>query len=165
MIRYALRCENRHEYEAWFRDSAAYDQQAARGILECPVCGSAKIAKAPMAPAIAKGGSRAMAELAPPPAEPAPAAAVAAQEPAPDPAMTILPPQAAAMRSMLMALRAQVEANCDYVGKDFAEEARRIHYGEADARGIYGESTPDEAEALADEGIEIAAIPWIRADS
>ena len=69
------------------------------------------------------------------------------------------------VRAMLQKLRAEVERNCDYVGEGFAEEARRIHKGEADARGIYGEATPDEAEALAEEGIEVAKIPWVpRAD-
>jgi hypothetical protein len=66
-----------------------------------------------------------------------------------------------AVRAALQKLRAEVEANCDYVGKDFADEARRIHYGEADARGIYGESSQEEAQALADEGINIARIPWV----
>ena len=69
------------------------------------------------------------------------------------------------MKTALVALRKQVEANCDYVGERFAEEARRIHYGEADPHGIYGEATNDEARELADEGIEIGQVPWIEADA
>jgi hypothetical protein len=69
------------------------------------------------------------------------------------------------MRAMLQRLRAEVEKNCDYVGEQFADEARRIHRGESDVRGIYGETTPEQAEALADEGIEVNRIPWVpRAD-
>jgi hypothetical protein len=163
MIRYALRCDSRHEFEAWFRDSAAYDQQAARGILECPVCASSAISKAPMAPAIARAGRSVAA--ADPVVEATPAPVSAEPVPAPAQTMQTMPPQAAALRAMLMAVRKQIETNCDYVGDKFADEARRIHHGESDARGIYGEATRDEAEALADEGIDIAAIPWIQADS
>ncbi len=171
MIRYALRCENQHGFEAWFRDSAAYDQQAARGILVCPVCSSAKVSKAPMAPAIAKT-SRNSAAIETARAEAGASGALATETAQPTiapaevtPVPESLEPRAVLFHAMLVKLRQHVEANCDYVGNKFAEEARRIHYGEADERGIYGEATQDEAEALLEEGIEVGAVPWVRADS
>jgi hypothetical protein len=153
MIKYRLRCANDHAFESWFKDSAAYERQEKRRLLECPVCASPKVERAIMAPNVTrKGGS---AEPQPEPAgngTPQPANLPVA---APAPAM---PPE---MRSMLLALRGQVEKHCDYVGDRFAEEARRIHYGETDKRGIYGETSEDEAAALADEGIEFGRLPWV----
>ncbi len=128
MIVYRLTCKREHEFEAWFRDSAACDAQIAEGQVVCPHCGDARVQKSLMAP-----------NVAPKPAEDGPARR---------------------HRAMLQALRRHVEENCDYVGPRFAEEARRIHYGETDPHGIYGETTPDEAEALADEGVEFGRIPW-----
>ena len=148
MIHYQLQCDQDHGFDGWFRDSGAFDAQAARGLVECPHCGSTTVRRALMAPAVSK--SR---ELVPAPPPQVPAKAVAGEK---------LPDH---VRAMLQRLRAEVERNCDYVGDQFAEEARRIHYGETDPRGIYGETTPDQAEALADEGIEIGRIPWLpRAD-
>ena len=158
MIHYNLRCADGHSFDGWFNSSAGFDKQAKRGLLECPQCGSVKVNRALMTPSLARKG-RSTAELPPstPPfavtlAKPAPPAVVA--ERVPD-----------HIRAMLQKLRAEVEQNCDYVGPDFANEARRIASGDADARGIYGETTPDEAEALADEGIAVSSIPWVpRAD-
>ncbi len=157
MIHYQLRCSGAHEFDGWFKDSSSFDQQARRGLVECPTCGDVKVERALMAPAVS---SRA-----------------AAPEPAPEPAQAVVPAtppvptvagggrMPAELMAMLQKLRAEVEKNCDYVGPDLAEEARRIHRGEADERGIYGEATADEAEALADEGIELRQLPWVpRAD-
>jgi hypothetical protein len=154
MIHYDLRCAKDHVFDAWFRDSAAFDELARQKKLSCPMCGSKKVVKAPMAPRIAKSVGEAEA--------PAPAAA---PEPAmPQPAAGQAGPRMMAMmqgrRQMLEALKQHVEANCDYVGADFAEEARKIHYGEVEKRGIYGEATEEEASALADEGIEVQSLPW-----
>lgn len=154
MIHYQLRCSEAHEFDGWFKDSAAFDRQAKRGLVECPACGGTKVERALMAPAVAtRDAVRVPDEVLPPvPAAPAPAKAAAGRLPA-------------HVVAMLQRMRAEVEKNCDYVGPSFAEEARKIHRGESDRRGIYGESTPDEAEALAEEGIEIAQIPWVpRAD-
>jgi hypothetical protein len=156
MIRYALRCRSGHQFEAWFRDSATYDTQAEAGEVLCPSCGSHKVEKAVMAPAIGRGQK-----------ERVPVAAAAASA-APDVPETVVSgaPQGEMMRAMLARLREHVEKNCDYVGERFAEEARRIHYGESEERGIYGEASQTEAEALREEGIEVNSIPWIRrADS
>ena len=161
MIHYQLRCSQQHEFDGWFKDSAAFEKQAKRGLVDCPVCGDVQVTRALMTPAVAKRESVPVVA----PAEPAPAAA-AVPAPAPPPgavaAMGKLP---AHMRAMLQRLRAEVEKNCDYVGPAFAEEARKIHRGESDKRGIYGETTPEQAESLAEEGIEVSRIPWVpRAD-
>jgi hypothetical protein len=141
MILYDLRCKAGHEFEAWFRDSSAYDRQRKAGAVLCPVCGDKKVEKALMAPAVAKKGNRG-APTAPP--QPSPEAAKMGE----------------AMQ-MLRTLRKQIETDCDYVGPKFAEEARRIHYQETEARGIYGEATKEESEALSEEGIEFGQIPWV----
>ncbi len=152
MIVYRLRCEAGHEFDGWFRSGDAYDAQAKAGQVECAVCGISAVSKAIMAPRLSKGLS-----------EPAQAVAQAAElsPPAPEALVMATMPREAALREMLRALRRQVEANCDYVGETFADEARKIHEGEADARGIYGEATPEQIEALADDGIEIGQLPWI----
>ncbi|GIL41256.1 DUF1178 family protein [Roseiterribacter gracilis] len=132
MIVYELRCAEEHGFEGWFRNSEAFDQQADCGQVECPVCGSTEVRKAPMAPRIGKGA----AELE------------AAQR----------------AHDKLGELCRQVEQKCVYVGTDFAEEARKIHYGEVEQRDIYGEASAEEAESLRDEGVAFAAIPWVNRD-
>lgn len=155
MIHYQLRCSQAHEFDGWFKDSATFERQAELKLVECPACGDAHVTRALMTPAVSTRKSLPVpVERPAPPEAPAAAPAVAAGGRIP-----------AHVVAMLQRMRAEVEKHCDYVGPEFAEEARRMHRGEADHRGIYGETTPDEAEALADEGIEIAAIPWVpRAD-
>lgn len=136
MIVYDLRCRKSHRFEAWFRDSAAYDAQAAAGKVTCPTCGSRRVEKAPMAPRVAKARD----------------GSVAARE-----------HDAKVHGALLRAareIRRQVEENCDYVGPDFAEEARKIHYGETDPRGIYGETSDDEARTLREEGVAFKRVIW-----
>ncbi|MBS0559560.1 MAG: DUF1178 family protein [Proteobacteria bacterium] len=154
MIHYQVRCSRDHEFDGWFKDSAAFDKQSARGLVECPVCGDTKVSRALMAPAVSKR----QAEQLPVPV-PVPAAVPAA--PADKPAIAAGGRMPAQVRAMLQRLRQEVERNCDYVGADFAEEARKIHRGESDRRGIYGEATREESEALASEGIEVGNIPWV----
>ena len=160
MIRYELRCEQAHEFDGWFKDSAAFDKLAAAGLVECPHCGPAKVAKRLMAPAIPKKGRPARNTKAEAPPAPVPEAPTAPPSPPALPAAA-LAAMPAEMRAMLRHLRTEVEKNCDYVGADFAEEARKIHHGEAEVRGIFGEASEDEAEALREEGIDIARIPWV----
>jgi hypothetical protein len=130
MILFDLRCKDGHAFEAWFRDSAAYEDQAAAGDLACPVCGSAEVSKALMAPAVSSG--------------PKVDAASAAE----------------AMR-LWRRVQNHIEKNFDHVGARFAEEARKIHHGEAEKRSIYGEATKAEAKELRDEGIDVNQIPWL----
>jgi len=154
VIHYQLLCGAAHEFDGWFKDSTNFERQAKRGLISCPICADTKVTRALMAPRLGKRGVVLEHETAAP---------VAAPEPAPMQAGGVMPDQ---VRAVLHKLRAEVEKNCDYVGPDFATEARRIHNGEAAPRGIYGESTEAEAEALAEDGIGVARIPWLpRADS
>ena len=153
MIHYQLQCGADHGFDGWFRDSVAFDHQSALGLVACPTCGDTRVNRALMAPRINK--RRAVVDTAG-----VDAAGVAG--PVTDKAVVAVPDQ---VRAMLQKLRAEVERNCDNVGPAFAEEARRIHNGASEPRGIYGESTPEQAQALADDGIEVARIPWVpRAD-
>jgi hypothetical protein len=146
MILFTLRCDKGHEIEAWFRDNAAYKRQHTRGEIACPECGSNKIGKAPMAPRL----GRSRGDMAPVPV-PAPSR----------PATPERAPTPTEFRRALQQMRRYVETNCEHVGPRFAEEARKIHNGEAPSRGIYGDATDAESEALADDGIEVARIPWV----
>jgi hypothetical protein len=160
MIHYQLRCAQDHEFDGWFKDSSAFERQAKRGFVECPNCGDTSVTRALMAPAVPRKGNT-MPDPVPAPV-PTPAAPPAPVAKSRQVAKGRIPAQVVAM---LQRVRAEIEQNCDYVGPEFAEEARKIHRGESDARGIYGETTQAEAEALAEEGIEIASVPWVpRAD-
>ena len=152
MIHYQLQCEQDHEFDGWFNDSAGFEKQAKRGLIECPTCGDNKVRRALMTPAVSTRD-------APEPSPPVPVQQVLPPAPPPGPQSGM--PMPARIVAMLQRMRAEVEKNCDYVGPGFAEEARKIHRGEAEERGIYGETTPDEAETLAEEGIEIHSIPWV----
>ena len=134
MIRFSLICEHEHEFEAWFRNNDDFDKQKKRGFVDCPTCGSHKIEKALMAPAVSTSRKQEKMALA----------------------MDEAQKQAMAQ---LKALAEKVRENADYVGDKFAEEARKIHFGETDARGIYGEATLDEAKSLAEDGVEFMPIP------
>ena len=160
MIHYQLRCSQDHEFDGWFKDSAGFERQAKRGLVECPVCSDTKVERALMTPAVSKREKKVAREEAP---APVPAPSAPPQPPAePMLAGGKVPAEVVAL---LQRVRAEVEKSCDYVGPQFADEARKMHRGESDKRGIYGETTPDEAEALADEGIEVNSIPWVpRAD-
>jgi hypothetical protein len=133
MIRYALRCDHEHQFEAWFADSDGYDDQAARGLVECPFCASKQVRKAIMAPAVA--GTK----------------------------KTAAPDAGPQMQTMVMEamakVREHVEAEFDYVGDAFAREARAIHEGVSEHRDIYGEATPAEVKALKEDGVPVAPLP------
>ena len=138
MIRYALLCEKDHEFDGWFSSSSGFDAQVAAGDVLCPHCGSSKVRKALMAPSIGKNIGKVASKDA------------AASTPA---------EMAQKIRGVMLALKKHVEENCDYVGDAFAEEARRIHYGETEHRDIYGEATPEEALELIEGGVEVAPLP------
>jgi hypothetical protein len=132
MIRYALACEYGHEFEGWFGSSADFDEQVQQGLLACPVCDTRAVAKQIMSPSV-----------------------TGTKKDTPD-----LPPQ---MRSMVMEamgrVRQHVEDNFDYVGDTFADEARAIHEGRSEDRGIYGEATAGEIKSLTEEGVQVAPLP------
>jgi len=149
MIRYALACDNGHDFESWFQDSAAYDKQAKRGLVACPRCGSGRVEKAIMAPRLAGARKRdAVANI------PAPAATAPEKTP-----VAMISPQEKELRTKLKELRDHLTQNADHVGPKFSEEARKMHYGEIEHRSIYGEASPDEAKSLAEEGIEFHPLP------
>ncbi|MEZ5996257.1 MAG: DUF1178 family protein [Hyphomonadaceae bacterium] len=129
MIRYDLRCANGDEFEAWFGSIADYDKQAGAGLVECPHCGSTHVEKAPMAPAVRTGRAK------------------EAQK------------ERAVAMAMAAKVREHIKENFDYVGDKFADEARKMHEGDAEERAIWGEATPDEARALAEEGVPAAPLP------
>jgi hypothetical protein len=164
MIRYALNCDQNHVFESWFANSAAYDKQAKRALITCPVCGSAKVEKAVMAPRLARADAGPRPAAPPPNLTPAPVA----QTPTPQvPAKTPVAMVSAAereLRQKLKELRDHVTKNASYVGQSFPEEARKIHYGEAEHRSIYGEASPEEAKALHEEGIEFHPLPILPDD-
>ncbi|WP_237153227.1 DUF1178 family protein [Oryzibacter oryziterrae] len=149
MIRYSLICSNAHDFEGWFRSSEDFDSQAQRGLLACPHCGDGAITKALMAPRVVTGEQK---------------AAMAALEPAETPAappvpLAAIPPQAQEALAKLKEIKAALLANSENVGKGFAEEARKVHFGEAPARPIHGEASADEAKALIEDGIDILPLP------
>ncbi len=158
MILYRLRCSNGHEFDSWFKDSRTYERQEKKSLIGCAVCGDGKVARAIMAPRIGKKGGAAEIEAAP---ETPASTPTAEQQQAQQQMAALARHMPKELREALMKVRAEVEKNCEHVGDKFAEEARKIHYGESDKRGIYGETSDEEAEALAEEGIEFGRLPWI----
>ena len=162
MIRYALVCDAGHDFESWFQNSAAYDSQAKRKLVSCPVCGSAKVEKALMTPRL-KRTDKGARSTAPAPEAAQPAEVLPAPPPEKHP-VAIMSDQEREIRTKLKELREHLTQNSDYVGQKFPEEARRMHYGEIDHRSIYGEASPDNAKALHEEGIEFHPLPILPDD-
>ena len=130
MIVFNLKCEQSHEFEGWFASSAAFDEQSVSGKLVCPMCGSHKVEKGIMAPAVS-GAKKS----------------------------TLNADEVRKMRQFMTGLRKHIKENAEYVGPKFPEEARKIHYGEIEERQIYGEASLQEAKALIEEGVEVAPLP------
>jgi hypothetical protein len=167
MIRYNLNCAKGHEFESWFQNSAAFDKQNKRGLVACPICGSAKVEKAIMAPRLANAGaaepvttSESKSAAQPPATHSPPIPPVAPGKAA----VAMTSPQERELRQKLKELRDHVTKNANYVGARFPEEARKMHYGEIGHRSIYGEASPDEAKALHEEGIEFHPLPILPDD-
>lgn len=159
MILYRLRCSNGHEFDSWFKDSKTYERQEKKSLIGCAVCGDVAVQRALMTPRLGKSGKSAGTEA---PAEAAsPAAPALGPSPEQQQMAALVRHMPKELREALVKAREQVEKNCEHVGDNFAEEARKIHYGESDRRGIYGETTDQEAEALVEEGIEFGRLPWI----
>jgi hypothetical protein len=150
MIKYALICDKKHEFESWFADSAAFDKQAKRKLVVCPVCDSTKVEKAIMAPRIAAKKGRVPIEV------PTSSANTPAAVPGP---VAMISPQEQEFRAKLKELRDHLVKNADNVGEKFPEEARKMHYGETEHRSIYGVASPEEAKELLEEGIECHPLP------
>lgn len=134
MIRFSLICDSEHEFEAWFRSSDDFETQKKRGFVDCPSCGSHKVEKALMAPAVSTARKQEKVALA-------------------------MGEEQRRMMTQMKTIAEKIRANADYVGDKFAEEARKIHFGEADQRGIYGEATLEEAKSLAEDGVDFMPVP------
>jgi len=134
LIRFSLICDSEHEFEAWFRSSDDFETQKKRGFVDCPSCGSRKVEKALMAPAVSTARKQEKVALA-------------------------MGEEQRRMMTQMKAIAEKIRSNADYVGDKFAEEARKIHFGEADQRGIYGEATLEEAKSLAEDGVDFMPVP------
>jgi hypothetical protein len=134
LIRFALGCDHGHEFDGWFRSSDDFEKQRKRGLIDCPECGSHKIEKTLMAPAVATSRKKEKVALA----------------------MNV---EQRRVMAEMKALTEKLRENADYVGDKFAEEARKIHFGETEPRGIYGEASPDEAKSLVEEGVPFMPLP------
>jgi len=137
MIQYSLKCENDHSFDSWFASADAYDKLADNGMVSCAVCGSTKVSKAIMAPRVrtTKGKEA--------------------------PAAQTLPTEKSAAEQAMAEMRAKVEQNSEYVGTNFATEARSMHLGDAPERAIYGEAKPEEAKSLIEDGIPVTPLPFM----
>ena len=156
MIRYSLSCERGHAFESWFASSSAYDKQAKRGLVACPVCGSTKVDKAIMAPRLARSDKTIDVPAPTPATSPTPAAAPEPQGTEP---VAMISPQERELRTKLKELRDHLVKNSENVGRKFPEQARKMHYGEMKHRSIYGEASPQEAKELYEEGVEFHPLP------
>jgi len=134
VIQYSLVCENKHNFDAWFRNAEAYDEQEQRGIVTCPICNAQKVEKAMMAPALARSSSEKV-------------------------SLSIGHPQHTQIMDMMRAMRKKMVSEADYVGDKFADEARKIHFKEIDPRGIYGEATREEVTRLVEDGVDFMPVP------
>jgi hypothetical protein len=150
MIRYALVCDKGHSFESWFKNAAAYDSQRKRALVTCPSCGSAEVEKAIMAPSVARTDKP---RSAAPQAEPSPADTGAP--------VALVSERERELRQKLRELREHLLRDSVDVGSAFPEEARRMHYGEAEHRSIHGQASLEEAKAMAEEGIPFHALPVI----
>lgn len=173
MIKYQLRCDSEHEFEGWFQSSAGFDEQSARGLVNCPVCDSVNVKRALMAPNLSSPKTRKSEapmdhydgasqgdKSGPVMKGPAPRAA--------SPAQGLSPAAVEKMQALMSEMRevqARIKAECRDVGTDFAEEARKIHYGEAEPEAIYGQTSKEEREELDEEGIDVVDIPWLPSDN
>jgi len=147
VIAYTLACEAGHDFESWFASSNAYEAQVKRGLVSCPICGSAKVGKALMTPSLGRGDRN----------KPAPVSEPSA--PSPTRPVAMFSEKERQLRDMIRALRKHVAENSDYVGRRFPEEARQMHNGEIEHRSIWGEASAEEAKELVEEGVQVQPLP------
>ena len=160
MICYQLRCAQGHSFEGWFRSGEDFEKLATGRLVECPACGVHEVERALMAPAVV--GSAKKRRPGVPDRQAEPQTAAEGEVIPPDRTPVVAGELPAALRAMLGRMREEIERSCDNVGSDFADTALRMHRGEEEKRGIYGEATETEREILADEGVAVARIPWIK---
>ena len=158
MIRYSLHCDRGHVFESWFQSSSAYESQEKRKLVNCPVCGSARVERSIMAPQIVSKKGR-DSQSSNDVAAPAQSAEVTASGSTP-----LLMAQERELRTKLKELRDHIVKNADNVGERFPNEARKMHYGDIEHRPIYGEASPEEARSLIDEGVEVSPLPVLPDD-
>lgn len=159
MIRYALRCECGHAFDSWFQSSTAYDSQIRRKLVTCPLCDSAKVEKALMAPRLTRQRRGAAKDA------PTLQTATPAEQPVPEPAAPLMmAPQEREFVAKLRELRNHVIKTAENVGTNFPNEARKMHYGDIKHRAIYGEATSEQTRALLDEGVEVLPLPVLPGD-
>lgn len=156
MIVYDLKCRSGHQFEAWFSNATAFERLKKAGHVSCSICGSSKVDKALNAPNITPSKGKSVAAKQPATEAPREPKLAGSGSYANDPSAA----KVGEIMKQLAELRGQIEKNCDYVGGKFADEARKIHYGETPKRNIYGEASDVDAKALADEGVEFSRIPW-----
>ena len=163
MIRYSLHCDRGHTFESWFQSSSAYESQEKRKLVNCPVCGSAKVQRSIMAPQIVskkgrddQGNRDGQSNHVPAPSQP--------EEVTAPGSTPLLMAQERELRAKLRELRDQIVKNADNVGERFPNEARKMHYGDIEHRPIYGEASPEEARSLIDEGVEVSPLPVLPDD-
>jgi hypothetical protein len=168
MIKYRLVCGQAHEFEGWFQTSHAFDAQSKDGLVSCPICDSRDVRRALMAPNLAspkrqKAAREAMQPMPAKPTPPATSPVAGGQKPVPAKPVNEAAALAAygAVLAELRQIQRKIQDECRYVGDDFADEVRKIHYGETEPENIYGQSTVEEYEELADEGIDVTPMPWL----
>jgi len=137
VIHYSLVCDRSHKFDGWFANAAAYDAQKQRGLVTCPICLTTSVDKALMAPSVNRTDNEKV-------------------------SLSIGHPQHQQLREAMLALRNKVTSEADYVGDKFADEARKIHFKEIDARGIYGEATREEVAALVEDGVDFMPLPSVK---
>ena len=140
MIKYILRCKNNHEFESWFSNSVEFDKLKKKGLLECIYCSSKKISKSIMAPMISNSKDK-------------------------NDQIEMIGKDLKHEKNNLLFLRKYIEKNFDYVGKDFCKKVREVFYDKKIKRGVYGTTTPEEREELAEEGIDLLSVPWVNKDN
>ncbi|MQY43128.1 DUF1178 family protein [Epibacterium sp. SM1969] len=157
MIKYTLKCACDHQFESWFQSAAAFDKLSGAGMVTCAVCGSSAVEKAMMAPRV-RTGRKAASQLGEAEVQTPSEPAQTPKESPPEPETALAQTEAEAA---LRKIREKVEANSDYVGSNFVEEARAMHQGEAPERSIYGEAKPAEAKELIEEGVPVLPLPFV----
>ena len=161
MISFTLKCSHGHEFEAWFGSSADFDDQQERGLVRCPFCEDTSVSKALMTPQLPRKDNQKSAPAVHQQLQQMPSPATSQHTLTPQGPAAVNPEDVAALYSRMREMQNKIVAEYDDVGNRFAEEARKIHYGETEERGIYGQASKEEAEALAEEGIDALAMPWL----